>query len=95
MPTERNKAAKASAVPVQATGDVVTVVAISLVAEMIGDVLHEGLGHAAAALLTGAKPGEEPTREADVRGTRATKPRESQILDSSGLMCAVLNRHVR
>jgi len=60
MQTEENMAAKVSAVPVQATGDVVTVVAISLVAEMIGDVLHEGLGHAAVALLTGAKPGEDP-----------------------------------
>jgi hypothetical protein len=32
-----------------------TVVAISFVAEMFADVLHEGLGHAAVALLTGAK----------------------------------------
>src|SRR6202022_4429200 len=39
--------------PPQANDDVLTVCAISLLAEIIGDVLHEGLGHAATALLTG------------------------------------------
>jgi hypothetical protein len=50
-------AAKVNAVPVRANDDVLTVVAISLVAEMLADVLHEGLGHAAVALLMGAKSG--------------------------------------
>jgi len=43
--------------PAQANDDVLTVCAISLLAEIIGDVVHEGLGHAATALLTGAKSG--------------------------------------
>ena len=50
-------AARVSAVAVEANDDVVTIVGISLVAEMLGDVVHEGLGHAAVALLTGAKSG--------------------------------------
>jgi hypothetical protein len=37
--------------------DVLTVWAISLLAEIIANVVHEGLGHAATALLTGAKSG--------------------------------------
>jgi hypothetical protein len=55
--TEGNMAAKTSPVAVRAGDDVLTVVAISLVAEILGDVLHEGLGHAAVALLSGAKSG--------------------------------------
>jgi hypothetical protein len=50
-------AAETSPVRLPAGDDVLTVVAISLVAEILGDVLHEGLGHAAVALLTGAKSG--------------------------------------
>jgi hypothetical protein len=50
-------AARVSAVAVEASDDVLTVVAISVVAQMLADVLHEGLGHAAVALLTGAKSG--------------------------------------
>jgi hypothetical protein len=42
---------------VQANDDVLTVCAISLLAEILANVLHEGLGHAATALLTGAKSG--------------------------------------
>ncbi|HEY6389595.1 MAG TPA: hypothetical protein VIX91_28250 [Candidatus Acidoferrum sp.] len=57
MATEGNMVAKTSPVAVQAGDDVLTVVAISSVAEILGDVLHEGLGHAAVALLTGAKSG--------------------------------------
>jgi hypothetical protein len=41
----------------EANDDVLTVVAISLVAQIVADVLHEGLGHAAVALLAGAKSG--------------------------------------
>jgi hypothetical protein len=41
----------------QEKDDVLTVCAISLLAEILSDVLHEGLGHAAVALLTGAKSG--------------------------------------
>src|SRR5271168_2162922 len=44
-------------VSVHAKDDGLTVCAISLVAEMISDVVHEGLGHAAVALLTGEKSG--------------------------------------
>jgi hypothetical protein len=50
-------AAKVNPLAVQANDDVLTVVAISFVAEMFADVLHEGLGHAAVALLTGVKSG--------------------------------------
>lgn len=49
--------AKASPAPVQANDDVLTVCAISLLAEILANVLHEGLGHAATALLTGARSG--------------------------------------
>jgi len=55
MPMERDMAAKVNPLAVQANDDVLTVVAISFVAEMFADVLHEGLGHAATALLTGTK----------------------------------------
>jgi hypothetical protein len=41
----------------QANDDVLTVCAISFLAVIIANVLHEGLGHAATALLTGAKSG--------------------------------------
>ena len=37
--------------------DVLTVCAISVLAGMLGNVVHEGLGHAASALVTGAKSG--------------------------------------
>ena len=57
MPMERDMAARVSPVAVEANDDVVTIVAISFVAQMLADVLHEGLGHAAMALLTGAKLG--------------------------------------
>jgi hypothetical protein len=50
-------AATVSAAPAQANDDVLTVCAISVLAEILGNVLHEGLGHAATALLTGAKSG--------------------------------------
>jgi hypothetical protein len=50
-------AAEVSVASVQANDDVLTVCAISLLAEIIANVLHEGLGHAATALLTGAKSG--------------------------------------
>jgi hypothetical protein len=43
--------------PVHATDDLLTVCAISLVAAILSDVLHEGIGHAATALLTGAQSG--------------------------------------
>jgi hypothetical protein len=54
---ERGMAEKVNPVSEQANDDVLTVVAISVVAEMLGDVVHEGLGHAAVALLMGAKSG--------------------------------------
>lgn len=42
---------------VQANDDMATVWAISLVAAILANVLHEGLGHAVTALLTGTKSG--------------------------------------
>ncbi len=50
-------AEQGSRVPEQVKDDVLTVVAISLLAEMVADVVHEGLGHAAVALLTGTNTG--------------------------------------
>jgi hypothetical protein len=41
----------------QASDDVRTVCAISLLAAILSNLLHEGLGHAATALLTGTKSG--------------------------------------
>lgn len=49
--------AKVIPASVQPNDDVLTVCAISLLAEILANVLHEGLGHAATALLTGAKSG--------------------------------------
>lgn len=46
-----------SSAPIQAKDDVLTVCAISVLAGILANVLHEGLGHAATALLTGAKSG--------------------------------------
>ena len=57
MPMERDMAEKVSPVSEPAQDDVLTVCAISFLAEMLGDVVHEGLGHAAVALLMGAKSG--------------------------------------
>jgi hypothetical protein len=48
---------KVSPPPAQANDDVLTVCAISLLAAILANVVHEGLGHAATALLTGAKSG--------------------------------------
>ena len=50
-------ATKVSPATVPANDDVLTVCAISLLAEILANVLHEGLGHAATALLTGTKSG--------------------------------------
>jgi hypothetical protein len=43
--------------PVQSDDDPLTVCAISLLAAVLGNVLHEGLGHAATALITGTNSG--------------------------------------
>lgn len=50
-------AATISSAPVQANDDALTVCAISLVAGILANVVHEGLGHAATALLTGTQSG--------------------------------------
>lgn len=50
-------AATISSAPVQANDDVLTLCAISLVAAILANVVHEGLGHAATALLTGTQSG--------------------------------------
>lgn len=50
-------AANVNTASVQAKDDLLTVCASSLVAEVVANVVHEGLGHAATALLTGAKSG--------------------------------------
>ena len=69
-------AAEVSPASVQANDDVLTVCAISLLAEIIGNVLHEGLGHAATALLAGTKSGVLTTVawSSDCRGWIAGKP---------------------
>jgi hypothetical protein len=48
---------KVSPAPVQVNDDALTVCTISLLAAILANVVHEGLGHAATALLTGAKSG--------------------------------------
>lgn len=50
-------AATADSTLVQTKDDWLTVCAISILAGIVGNVLHEGVGHAATALLTGAKSG--------------------------------------
>lgn len=40
-----------------AQDDVLTIIAISFLAQIVADVVHEGLGHAAVALLTGTQTG--------------------------------------
>jgi len=50
-------AAPVNPLPVQPNDDLLTVSAISFLAVIIANVLHEGLGHAATALLTGARSG--------------------------------------
>ena len=50
-------AATAGATQIQGKDDVLTVCATSIVAGILANVLHEGFGHAATALLTGAKSG--------------------------------------
>ena len=50
-------AAKVGSASVQRDDDLLTICAISLLAAMLADVLHEGLGHAATALLTGTQSG--------------------------------------
>jgi hypothetical protein len=56
-PERREMAESTSPAPVRASDDWLTVCAISVLAGMLGNVVHEGLGHAATALLTGAKSG--------------------------------------
>ena len=46
-----------NSVPAPAKGDMTTVCAIRLLAAILANVLHEGLGHAVTALLTGTKLG--------------------------------------
>jgi len=46
-----------SAAPIPSKDDILTICAISLLAAIIADVLHEGVGHAALALLLGAQSG--------------------------------------
>ena len=49
--------AKSGAASLSAKDDAATVCAISMVAAMLADVVHEGVGHAATALLTGTQSG--------------------------------------
>jgi hypothetical protein len=49
MPIEEEVPVKASPAPEQVKDDGLTVCAVSLVAEMISVVVHEGLGHAVVA----------------------------------------------
>lgn len=50
-------AAQVSPASVQANDDLLTVCAISFLAEILANVVHEGLGHAVIALLTGTQSG--------------------------------------
>ncbi|HEY4949658.1 MAG TPA: hypothetical protein VIH88_04935 [Candidatus Acidoferrales bacterium] len=50
-------AAKVASGSARVDDDVLTICAISLLAAMLADVLHEGLGHASTALLTGTQSG--------------------------------------
>jgi hypothetical protein len=50
-------AAAISSTSVESNDDVLTVCAISVLAAILGNVVHEGLGHAATALLTGTQSG--------------------------------------
>ena len=54
---DENAVETANRQPAQRSDDLLTVCAVSLVAGVLADVVHEGLGHAATALLTGAKSG--------------------------------------
>jgi hypothetical protein len=56
-PTGGDLAATVSAASLQINDDALTVCSISFLAEILANVLHEGLGHAATALLTGAQSG--------------------------------------
>jgi hypothetical protein len=49
--------ATSSRTSVKANDDVLTVCAISVLAAILGNIVHEGLGHAATALLTGTQSG--------------------------------------
>jgi hypothetical protein len=53
----RDIVAAISSASVQANDDVLTVCAISLVAAILANIVHEGLGHAATALVTGTQSG--------------------------------------
>ena len=55
--TGRDVATKSSSTSAQANDHTLTVCAISILAGILTNVLHEGLGHAATALVTGAKSG--------------------------------------
>src|SRR5215467_10872303 len=50
-------AATTTSVSIRKNDDALTVCAISVLAGMLGTLVHEGVGHAATALLTGAKSG--------------------------------------
>ncbi|MGB6460343.1 MAG: hypothetical protein WBG02_10295 [Candidatus Acidiferrum sp.] len=74
--------ATVSAVSEQAKDDVLTVVAISFVAQILADVVHEGLGHAAMALVTGTKTGVLST----VAWSSAVDPR---LVEAGGTLANV------
>src|SRR5580704_449663 len=57
IPREGDMVGQAGEVRTQVKDDVLTVCAISLLAEIVADVVHEGLGHAAVAFLMGAESG--------------------------------------
>jgi hypothetical protein len=56
-------ASTANAPPLHANDDALTVCSVSLLAALLANILHEGLGHAATALLTGTKSGVLSTVE--------------------------------
>lgn len=61
--TEGNMAPTPNAAPLHANDDALTVCSISLLAALLANIFHEGLGHAATALLTGTNSGVLSTVE--------------------------------
>jgi hypothetical protein len=87
-------ATKSSSTSVQANDDTLTVCAISILAGILTNVLREGLGHAATALVTGAKSGVlTRLSRGPATSTRGLLPRRGPWRTSwpplfSGLHCA-------
>jgi hypothetical protein len=71
-----------NSVSAEANGDVATVCAVNLLAAILTNVLHEGVGHAATALLTGTKSGLLTTVAWSSGGGRAVRASVVEVLHS-------------